>query len=144
MIRKAEKQDAQAVYELMCELEQEQLNKEVFMTFYHTNITSPRYHYLVMEKQQSVVCFGSLFVHHPLHHSGLIGEIEELCVKDKVQGQHLGSAMFDAIKQTAKEIGCIQIELSCHLKRTQAHAFYLKQGMKQEHKKFTYRLEETE
>lgn len=142
MIRKAGKQDLDAVYTLVCELEQEVLDKQSFQTFYMRNIDHPDYLYLVEEREQGILGFVSLFLHHPLHHSALIGEIEELCVQEQYRGHHIGTDLMAEIKQQAKRIGCHQIELSCHHKRTQAHAFYHKQAMKQEHMKFTYQWED--
>ena len=142
MIRKAKNSDREAIYQLMCELEEKVMDKTMFTSYYQRNLEHPDYVYLVAQEEERVVGFVSLFLHHPLHHSALIGEIEELCVTKDARHQHIGFQLFERIKEEALQLGCIQIELSCNKTREAAHRFYTYMGMEENHDKFTYCLED--
>lgn len=141
MIRYASIEDVEDVYKLICELEEKTLDKNIFFEYYMSNLKDDKFIYMV-EENNGVLAFGSIYLHYPLHHCAKIAEIEELCVTQTFQHQGYGSHMFHALCRCAKEKGALQIELSCNKKREIAHAFYEKQGMKQQHDKFSYPLGE--
>lgn len=140
MIRYATMEDVNDIYELICELEEKRFDKNIFFKYYKRNLKDDKFIY-ILEENHDVIAFGSIYFHYPLHHCAIIAEIEELCVKQTHQHQGIGSKMFTALCACAKEKDASQIELSCHKTRQIAHAFYKKQGMKQQHDKFTYVLE---
>lgn len=139
MIRYATIKDADAIYELICELEETAFDKDIFFMHYKRNLKDDKFIYMV-DENSGVIAFGSIYFHYPLHHCAKIAEIEELCVKQTHQHQGIGSKMFTALCTCAKEKGALQVELSCNKTRQIAHAFYKKQGMMQQHDKFTYPL----
>lgn len=141
MIRYATIEDVDAVYELLCELEETQFDKDIFLEYYTSNLKDNKFIYMV-DEHDGIQAFGSIYLHHPLHHCAIIAEIEELCVSKQYQHQGIGSRMFSALITCAKQHHAVQIELSCKKTRQAAHAFYSKQGMKQLHDKFTYAWED--
>lgn len=55
--------------------------------------------------------------------------IDDLCVNEKVHGQHIGKALFEYAKEYAKEKGCYNITLHVWDCNPGAKAFYEKLGM---------------
>jgi len=128
------------VYELICELESEKLNKNDFTQIYQDNITNNDIHYLLALDGSSVVGFASLHIQKLLHHCAQIGEIQEIVVSKKQQNLGVGTILFNQIKELAVLHNCLQLEVCCNLTREKSHQFYLKQGMSKSHYKFTYKL----
>jgi GNAT superfamily N-acetyltransferase len=59
-------------------------------------------------------------------------EIEDLVTADGARSRGYGSALFDWIVDLAAREGCLQVRLVSHLRRVDAHRFYLRKGMMQE------------
>lgn len=55
--------------------------------------------------------------------------IDDLCVDENCRGQHIGSLLFDHVKQFAKEQGCHDLTLNVWEGNDVARAFYEKKGM---------------
>jgi len=55
--------------------------------------------------------------------------IDDLCVDEKVRGQHLGSTMFKYVKEFAKESGCYNLTLNVWALNESAMKFYQRMGM---------------
>lgn len=55
--------------------------------------------------------------------------IDDLCVDEKLRGQHIGTAICEAVKRYAKEIGCYNINLNVWECNPSAMKFYLAAGM---------------
>lgn len=55
--------------------------------------------------------------------------IDDLCVDEKCRGQHIGSLLFDHVKQFAKEQGCHDLTLNVWEGNDVARAFYETKGM---------------
>ncbi len=75
--------------------------------------------------RQGVVC-GLLSLHFipQLALEGDFARISYLCVDETVHGLGVGRALMAAASAAAEARGCDRIELHCHQRRTQAHAFY--------------------
>ncbi len=56
--------------------------------------------------------------------------IDDLCVDESCRGQHIGSALYEAVKTYAKEIGCYHLTLNVWSHNEDAMAFYRSRGMK--------------
>jgi len=55
--------------------------------------------------------------------------VDDLCVDEKARGRHIGSALFDYVKQYAREQGCYNITLHVWECNPGARAFYESLGM---------------
>lgn len=56
--------------------------------------------------------------------------IDDLCVDEEVRGQHIGSQLFEFVKEEAKRLGCYEVTLNVWSGNTSAEFFYEKMGMK--------------
>ncbi len=56
--------------------------------------------------------------------------IDDLCVDEKARGQHVGKALFEYVKEEAKQMGCYEVTLAVWTGNDRAEAFYEGLGMK--------------
>jgi GNAT superfamily N-acetyltransferase len=59
-------------------------------------------------------------------------EIEDLVTAEGVRSRGHGSALFDWLVDHARVNGCRQVRLVSHVRRVDAHRFYVRKGMKAE------------
>ena len=130
----------EAVYELVCELESKNLNKNDFSQIYRDNINNDNIYYLVAVDESGIIGFASLHIQKLLHHCGKVGEIQEIIISKNQQGTGVGTALFNRIKETAVLNNCVLLEVCCNKIREKSHWFYIKQGMKKSHYKFVLNL----
>lgn len=136
-IRLARPEDMRAAYALICDMEGEALDKEIFRRIYEAGLRNPDTPSLVAEGNGEAVGFLHLRMEEQLHHCAKIAEIMELAVRADVRSQGVGAKLFQAAVNLAQERGCAGIELASNRKRERAHAFYLRQGMCMTHVKLT-------
>lgn len=55
--------------------------------------------------------------------------IDDLCVDAMARGKHIGSTIYEYVKNYAKEIGCYNLTLNVWACNKGAQAFYEKQGL---------------
>lgn len=139
-IRKATMMDKDEIYAMICDLEEETMDREAFDQALWENINNPFVLYLVALKQGEVVGFASLHVQKLLHHLGNVGEIQELVVMRDHRKQGIGQALYQALKQKAIDFNCLQLEVSTHERRNDALQFYEKQQMINDHRKLYVKL----
>lgn len=120
-IRPAEIGDLQAVYAMLCALEDCVLPEAAFDEIFAQNMAQPVIRYLVAEENGIVHGFVSLHMDRPLHHAALVG------------GSLLRAAQWEA-----KAAGRTHLELSSGMARTRAHGFYERGGWVKDHFHFTY------
>lgn len=133
-------QEMEAVYSLICQLEEHALPSVDFERIYLQNLKNPQIFYLLCKNQGEVLGFCSLHIQALLHHAGKIAEVQELILRPRARGTGAGRALFDAAKQIAQQEGCLQIEVCCNLRRKDAHQFYEHIGLERSHYKFTASL----
>ena len=107
LIREGTSADCQAIYDLICDMEETELPYKPF-----------RY-----ENQ--------------LHHAACIAEIMECAVDKSVRSEGIGKLLIDQACLHARNSGCIQIEVACNQLREKAHKFYEREGMNNYHYKFS-------
>ncbi len=56
--------------------------------------------------------------------------IDDICVDGNARGKHIGSQLFEHVKQEAKKLGCYEITLNVWEGNDSAKAFYNKMQMK--------------
>ena len=128
------------VYQLLCELENGKPNLKLFEETYSNNLSDDSIYYLLAINENVAVGFASLHIQYLLHHVGKVGEFQEIIVSKNYRGKSIGEILFKNLRRIALENGCILMEVCCNQNRVQSHEFYLKQGMKNSHYKFTMSL----
>ena len=141
-IVKAEEKDFEALYGLLCSLEDTLFDKQSLHEVYAVNLSRDDIHYVVAVDGSRVIGFASLHIQHLLHHAAKIGEIQEIMVREEKRGAGVGKLLFEALKETAIENNCTQLEICCSQARKESHGFYLKMGAKNSHYKFTLPVSE--
>ena len=56
--------------------------------------------------------------------------LDDLCVDEKRRGEHIGEALYRAVKELAGELDCYQVTLNVWMLNEGAMRFYEKQGLK--------------
>lgn len=90
-------------------------------------------HYLVAEQSGIIVGFVSCHVQYLLHHTGKVGEVQELCVKPDYRNQHIGHQLIAALNAVAVREGLINLEVTTNQKRTDTIRFYEREGFRATH-----------
>ena len=139
MIVKAGLEDMEDIYNLMCILENKELDKEHFVQTYQQNIQDEDVIYLVY-KEDRILGLISFVVHHYLHHDRDMGEIVELVVLPECRGKRIGQQLLQEIEKKAIDLHLEQIELSTSTYRKQAHHFYEQNGYEMLHYNYTKNL----
>lgn len=137
MFRKGTLKDCIGIYNLICELENNQLPFDRFSEIYQSQISDNHYYCLVCEHDNSIIGVLNLRFEEQLHHSERIAEILEFAVNSSYRKRGIGKELLAYACQLAKEFGCTQIEAACNQRRADAHRFYLREGMKNSHFKFS-------
>ena len=140
MIRRSTMQDLEDVYQLTCELENDELPYAAFVRIYKNQILDDRYACLVCVTDDRIVGFLNMRFEEQLHHTARIAEILEFSVRTSERSRGIGKDLFTAACALAKEHGCEQIEAASNQKRTDAHRFYMREGMQNSHYKLTRKL----
>ena len=83
-----------------------------------------------------VIGFLSLSIGDQLHHAGKIATVEELVLSFDQRGKGYGTMLLNRALAIARENRCKGIELTSNFSRTDAHAFYLRNGFKKSSFKF--------
>ena len=76
----------------------------------------------------------------PLHHARVMGRISSLVVDAAARGTGIGRALVEASEAGLAAAGCTEIELTSHMRRADAHAFYLHLGYERSSARFVKRL----
>lgn len=133
--------DLPVVYQFICELEENELGEIAFERCYRYNIANDKNCYLVAEDDGQVVGFLSCHGQMLLHHADWVYEIQELYVRNEYRSKGVGKLLLDTIIEQLKDIEYDVLEVTSNKSRTDAHRFYLKNGFKDSHFKFTKRKE---
>ena len=81
-------------------------------------------HYLVAEWAGVVVGFISCHVQHLLHHTGKVGEIQELYVLPDYRNRHIGHQLMTTLDALAIREGFVNLEVTTNQKRIDTVRFY--------------------
>ncbi len=137
MIKEATLNDLDAVYDLICILENKKIDYQHFFNTYKNHMNNNDVIYLVYRNEKEIVGFLSFMVHHYLHHSKNVGEIVELVVKEEYRSQGIGHQLLAEIEKRAQLLSLEQIELNTSTYRKDAHRFYEKHGFEMNHYNYT-------
>lgn len=136
-IRKVKTQDLDFVYKSICELENEELEFELFKKIFNENIHNPYNFYLIAEKENEALGFISFHTQNLLHHCGLVGEIQEFFIRQNHRGKGVGRQLIEKIKQYAEEHKLKSIEVTTNRRRVENVLIYENLGFTLSHNKFT-------
>lgn len=137
MIEKAKQEDLEAIYSLICELEQEEINREHFCRTYNDALKNNDVFFLIYRHDNKVIGFLSLYIHHYLHHHEATGEIVELVVLPEYRSLKVGSRLLDYAEDIAKQKGLGELELNTSTYRKKAQCFYEAHGYLKNHYNYT-------
>ena len=141
MIEYAKLEDKEEIYNLICILENKEINKEHFDYVFENSLKDEDIIYLVY-RDEKIEGFLSFKIHHFLHHDRDTGEIVELVVLPKKRNLKIGKQLIEKIEEIAKEKQLEQIELSTSTYRKDAHRFYERQGYEKLHYNYTKELDD--
>lgn len=136
-LRPAMAEDVDAVYGLICELKQAELDRSAFHAGFAANLLDHNMRYQLAEQNGHIVGMIGLHMQFHLHHANWIGEIQELVVMPQARGLKVGSQLLAWAEAFARQAGAEMTELSTSVKRLDAHRFYLREGYTQSHFRFT-------
>lgn len=136
-IRKVKTQDLDFVYKSICELENEELDFEVFAAIFNENIANPSNLYLIAENENEGVGFISFHTQNLLHHCGRVGEIQEFFINENHRGKGIGRRFIEKIMQYAEEDKLKSIEVTTNRRRVENVLIYENLGFTLSHNKFT-------
>lgn len=137
MIRRAVPTDLEAIYSLICELEDTALPRMAFGNIYIEQLNNKNYVCLVYEEDGKVTGVLNMRYEYQLHHAERISEITEFIIEEAYRDKGIGRQLYEYACLEAVKCGCAQIEAASNLKRLDAHRFYLRVGMIKSHYKFT-------
>jgi len=136
-IRKVENGDLDFVYKAICELENEELDFEVFKEIFYENISNPKNLYLIAENESEGVGFISFHTQNLLHHCGLVGEIQEFFIHKDHRGKGIGRQLIEKIMQFSDLNNLKSIEVTTNKRRVENVLIYENLGFGLTHNKFT-------
>lgn len=136
-LRPATAEDVYAVYGLICELKQAELDRSAFHAGFAANLLDHNMRYQLAEQNGHIIGMIGLHMQFHLHHANWIGEIQELVVMPQARGLKVGSQLLAWAEEFARQAGAEMTELSTSVKRLDAHRFYLREGYTQSHFRFT-------
>ena len=136
-IRKIQIQDLDFVYKSICELENEELDFQIFKEIFNENIANPNNLYLIAENENEGVGFISFHTQNLLHHCGRVGEIQEFFVHQNHRGKGIGRRLIEKIIQYAEKNKLKSIEVTTNRRRVENVLIYENLGFTLSHNKFT-------
>ena len=136
-IRKIHSEDLNFIYKSTCELENEELDFEVFAAIFNENIANPNNLYLIAENENEGLGFISFHTQNLLHHNGRVGEIQEFFINENHRSKGVGRQLIEKIKQYADEYKLKSIEVTTNKRRVENVMIYENLGFTLSHNKFT-------
>lgn len=138
MIECAKLEDKEEIYNLICILENKEINKEHFDCVFENSLKDKDIIYLVY-RDKKIEGFLSFKINHYLHPDRDTGEIVELVVLPEKRSLKIGKQLIEKIARNKK---LEQIELSTSTYRKGAHRFYERQGYEKLHYNYTKALDD--
>lgn len=139
-IEPAREEDLDFVYTCMNELTGETFDPGVFGDMFRQFLQSENAFPLIITNNNEKIGYMGMLTHIQLHHCGKVAEIHELFVLPAFRSSGVGRVAVEFARTFAREKGCVMIELSSNIKRTEAHRFYQANGFKHTHTRFTCEL----
>ncbi|MCE7040194.1 GNAT family N-acetyltransferase [Dyadobacter sp. CY312] len=135
IIREAMSGDEGIVYRMICELENQELNRTSFQRIFEVNLSSDHVACFIAELEDIAVGMVTCHIQPLLHHAALVAEIQEMFVYPEFRSQQIGHALMNHAVEFAKSKGAIQLEVTSRATRESAHKFYQREGFEKSHVK---------
>lgn len=136
--RPANEKDFDAVYRLVCQLEETAFDENDFrQVFSHALKCSDVF--LACDQDDENMIYGYVVLSRTwqLHHCGKVAEIVELCVDEQYRNMGIGTELLKYAENVSIQSGCVMMDITTNRKRTDAHRFYERNGYTQSHYKYT-------
>lgn len=131
--------DIDSIYDLICDLEHQQFDYQLFKQCFFRQLEDPRFKTIIHRNESNIVdALLSLRIETHLHHCAKIAEIVELVVSSATRGQGIGTMLVNEAIEYAKNNECVGITLVSNGIRVNAHHFYQQLGFNKSHVGFTY------
>lgn len=90
--------------------------------------------YVAVDESDSVLGYAFCEIRHQSPRDNMVQfqsiYIDDLCVDEKIRGQHIGEALFEKVCQAAKKLNCYEITLNVWEGNDNARSFYEHMGFK--------------
>lgn len=139
-IRNVVETDLDIIYDFVCALENEVIDKKAFTAIFLQNIQDTDKLYVLAETKEKAVGFISFHVQWLLHHGGKVGEIQEFYLDADHRNQGIGRRLIDEVKTYAANHQLKSIEVTTGHHRSENVEVYQKLGFNLSHHKFTIYL----
>lgn len=133
LIRPARVSDQETMYRMLCDLEDETLDRKGFEKAFLKNIESNDIGYFIADRSGEPVGLASCHVQMLLHHAASIAEIQELYVLPDCRSLGIGKQLVAAVRDFSRQRGASQIEVSTRQTRLETHRFYEREGFVNSH-----------
>jgi|GEM_PF-283228 len=134
-IRLASFEDEQAIYEMICGLENAVLDRGAFDFIFRENLQNEMIAYFIAEVENMPIGMGSCHVQTLLHHASYVAEIQEMFVYEAYRSMDVGKMLMAHLVEFAKSKEAIQLEVTSRAYRESAHRFYQREGFEKSHVK---------
>lgn len=139
-IKKCTIDNIEAIYSLICELEETKFDYSDFKKILEYKISDNRNYLIISEENGIALGFLSLNTDYKLHHKKKVATVDELIVTSKFQGRGVGTELINNAIEYSKKCDCEVIELTSNIKINKAHEFYIKNGFCKSSYKFVLNL----
>jgi (aminoalkyl)phosphonate N-acetyltransferase len=134
-IRPASLNDCPTIYTFLCDLEEMRLNATAFEDVFRRNLNDETIRYRVAEIDRKVIGFISCHIQYLLHHTGRVGEIQELYVLPEYRNQRIGRQLIAHLEELAQREEFVNLEVTTNQRRMDTIRFYEQTGFKASHRK---------
>jgi N-acetylglutamate synthase-like GNAT family acetyltransferase len=134
-IRQAKKSDASSIVSLLAQLGYPDFDMAAAAERISIH-KKPGYHMLVGEIEGKVVGFITLHWFELGHWKGKMGRITSFCIDEGHRSKGIGAQLLLQGEGILLNQKCLKIEVTSNLRRTRAHAFYLRSGYTEDSRRF--------
>ncbi|GGB82722.1 GNAT family N-acetyltransferase [Dyadobacter sediminis] len=134
-IRVAAGEDEETIYQMICGLENREMDRTAYNKVFRANLKSDNIHYFIAELNGNPVGIVSCHIQPLLHHAALVSEIQEMYIAPDYRSAKIGKALMEHVTAFAKSQGAIQMEVTSRSTRENAHRFYQREGFEKSHVK---------
>ncbi len=139
VIRRAVQADEEVLYQMLCDLENEVLDRTTFGLVFIKNLQQESIGYFIAESNDGPAGMASCHVQLLLHHAAPVGEIQEMYVAPALRSQGIGKALIGAVFHFAGQRGARQVEVTSNKIRRDTHRFYEREGFQKTHDKLVWK-----